>query len=34
MTRWIYVRKVLDKYREASFHLSVTADSGGAAPVA
>lgn len=32
MTRGIYVRVLGDKYRGPSFHLSVTADSGGAVP--
>jgi hypothetical protein len=32
MTKWINVRPLTDKYSGASFHLSVTGDTSGAAP--
>lgn len=32
MTRWIYVRTLMDKYRGPSFHLVVTGETGGSVP--
>ena len=32
MTRWIYVRTLVDKYRGPRFHLSVTGDASGFVP--
>lgn len=32
MSRWVYVRTILDKYRGTSFHLLVTAAAAGSVP--